>query len=42
MNGIDVYFSDFFCVDEELIENYGAVNISWFIQITTNYKRIDE
>ena len=28
MNGIDVYFSDFFCVDEDIIENYGAVNIS--------------
>ena len=23
-----MYFSDFFCVDEEIIENYGAVNIS--------------
>lgn len=28
MNGIKVYFSDFFNVDEDVIDNYGAINIS--------------
>lgn len=28
MNGIRVYFSDYFHVDEDIIESYGAVNIS--------------
>ena len=28
MNNIQVYFSDYFNVDEEIIESYGAINIS--------------
>ena len=28
MNGLNIYFSDFFNVDEDIIESYGAVNIS--------------
>ena len=28
MNSVNVYFSDFFNVDEDVIENYGAINIS--------------
>ena len=26
--GLNIYFSDFFGVDEDIIESYGAVNIS--------------
>lgn len=28
MNGLNIYFSDFFGIDDDLIESYGAVNIS--------------
>lgn len=28
MDGLNIYFSDFFNVDEDIIESYGAVNIS--------------
>ena len=28
MDNINIYFSDFFNVDEDLLEEYGAVNIS--------------
>lgn len=28
MNSVNVYFSDFFNVDEDVIESYGAINIS--------------
>ena len=28
MKGLKIYFSDFFGVDEDIIESYGAVNIS--------------
>jgi hypothetical protein len=28
MDGLKLYFSDFFNVDEDIIESYGAVNIS--------------
>lgn len=28
MNGLKMYFSDFFNVDEDIIESYGAINIS--------------
>ena len=28
MNGVKIYFSDFFDVSEDVIESYGAVNIS--------------
>ena len=28
MDGLKIYFSDFFNVDEDIIESYGAVNIS--------------
>ena len=28
MGNIKVYFSDFFEVDEDIIEEYGAINIS--------------
>lgn len=28
MNGLNIYFSDFFNVDEDIIDTYGAVNVS--------------
>ena len=28
VDGLKIYFSDFFNVDEDIIESYGAVNIS--------------
>lgn len=28
LNSVKVYFSDFFNIDEDIIESYGAVNIS--------------
>ena len=28
MSNVGVYFSDFFDIDEDIIESYGAVNIS--------------
>lgn len=28
MNGLNIYFSDFLNVDEDIIDTYGAVNVS--------------
>ena len=28
MSGLNIYFSDFFNIDEDIIESYGAINIS--------------
>lgn len=36
MNDVGIFFSDFFMVDEEIIEEYGAVNISLINDLPLN------